>query len=204
MRQRLRDRAPPPVRHHHTSPPRGDSPAQGRDYIFKAGPSSQQRLPSCDTATAPSGYPAFLPNVQLNHGGDVFSVTTAAGNVAQNAPPLAEKRPCLVPGIVSMGYSTFTTKTKIYSGLASAHFGCVAPLDTGTPQSFITRNAWEHMVRSGAATTICETQMPTRSWGGFGKSSPSQTTTTARLSVHFLHNDQQTVSLGVWTYVIPS
>ena len=124
--------------------------------------------------------------------------------MAQNVQPHAEQGPCLVPGIVSMGYSTFTTKTKIYSGLASAHFGCVAPLDTGTPQSFITRNAWEHMVRSGAATTICETQTPTRSWGGFGKSSPSQTTTTARLSVHFLHNDQQTVSLGVWTYVIPS
>ena len=78
-----------------------------------------------------------------DYGGDVPSVTTAAGRKAQDAQPLAEQGPCLVPGIVSMGYSTFTTKTKIYSGLASAHFGCVAPLDTGTPQSFITRNAWE-------------------------------------------------------------
>ena len=34
LRQRLRDRAPPPVRRQHASLPRGDSLAQGRDYIF--------------------------------------------------------------------------------------------------------------------------------------------------------------------------
>ena len=104
----------------------------------------------------------------------------------------------------SEDHSSFTTKIKIHGGPVIARFDCITLLDKGSHQSFITRNAWEHMVRSGAATTICETQTPTRSWGGFGKSSPSQTTTTARLSVHFLHNDQQTVSLGVWTYVIPS
>ena len=84
-------------------------------------------------ATASSDYPAFLPNVSPDHGGDVYSVTTAAGRMAQNTQPLAEQGPCLVPGIVSMDHSTFTTKIKIDSGLASTQFGCVALLDTGSP-----------------------------------------------------------------------
>ena len=60
------------------------------------------------------------------------------------------------------------------------------------------------MVRSGAATTICETQTPSRSWGGFGESPPLQNSTAVRLSVQFLHNDQPTTSLAVWTYIVPS
>ena len=159
MRQRLRDRAPSSVRPHYTSPPRGDSPAQGRCYIFEVDLSSQQHLSTCDTATAPSSYSAFLPNVPPDHGGDVLSVTTVTGNMAQNVQPLAEQGPCLVPSIISLDHSTFT-KIKIHTGLASAQFGCVALLDTGSPQSFITRNAWEHIVRSGAATTVCETRTP--------------------------------------------
>ena len=103
-----------------------------------------------------------------------------------------------------MDHSTFTAKIKIHSCLMSAQFGCVALLDTGSPQLFITRNAWEHMVRSGVATTICETQTPPRSWGGFGESPPLQTSTAVRLSVQFLHNNQPPASLAVWTYIVPS
>ena len=90
------------------------------------------------------------------------------------------------------------------SGLTSTQFGCVTLLGTGSPQSFITRNAWEDVVRSGAATTVCETQTPPRSWGGFGESPPLQTSTAVRLSVQLLHNDQPTASLAVWTYIVPS
>ena len=60
------------------------------------------------------------------------------------------------------------------------------------------------MVRSGTATTTCETQTPLRSWGGFGELPPLQTFTTVRLSVYFLHNDQPTASPAVWTYIVPS
>ena len=146
VRQRLRDRAPPQVRHHHTSPPRGYSPAQDQDYIFELEPSSQQSLPICDTAPAPSGYPALSPHVPPNHDGDVSSMTIAAGHMAQNAQPLVEQGPYHVSGIVSIDNSTCTTKIKISGHLASAQFGCVALLNTGSPRSFITRNAWEHMV----------------------------------------------------------
>ena len=59
------------------------------------------------------------------------------------------------------------------------------------------------MVRSGAASTICETQTPPRSWGGFGKSPPLQTSATVRLSVQFLHEDEPTASLAVWAYIVP-
>ena len=60
------------------------------------------------------------------------------------------------------------------------------------------------MARFGTATTVCETQTPRRSSGGFGKSPPLQTPTTVRLSIQLLHNDQPTASLAVWTYVVPS
>ena len=55
VRQCLRDRDPPPVRHQHACPPRIDSPAQSRDYIFEVDPSSEERLSACDAPTAPSG-----------------------------------------------------------------------------------------------------------------------------------------------------
>ena len=101
---------------------------------------------------------------RLLHGGDVLSVTTAAGHMEQGAQPRAKLGSCLVPGIVSMDHSSFATKIRIRRSVTFAQFGCVALLDTGSPQSFIIRNAWEHMVRSGAATTVCEAQTPSRSW----------------------------------------
>ena len=123
--------------------------------------------------------------------------------MAQNAQPLAEQGPCLVPGIITMDHSSFTTKIKIHSGPSSSQFGCIALLDTGSPQSFISNHAWEHMVRSGAVTTICEIRPPQRSWGGFGKSPPLQTSTTVRLSIQFLYQDLPTASLAVRVYIVP-
>ena len=103
----------------------------------------------------------------------------------------------------SEDHSSFTTKIKIHGGPVIARFDCITLLDKGSHQSFITRNAWEHMVRSGAATITCETQTPSRFWRGFGKSPPLQTATTVRLSVQHLHNDQPTESLAVWAYIVP-
>ena len=60
------------------------------------------------------------------------------------------------------------------------------------------------MARFGTATTVCETQTPPRSWGGFGKSPPLRTSTIVRLSIQYLHNDQPTTSRAVWTYIVPS
>ena len=90
----------------------------------------------------------------------------------QGAQPRAKLGSCLVPGIVSMDHATFTTKIKIDSGFASPQFGCVALLDTGSPQSFVTRNAWEHMVRSGATTTVCETPKLTTILGWLWRVAP--------------------------------
>ena len=83
--------------------------------------------------------------------------------------PNFEQGSCLVLGMDSEDHSSFTTKIKIHGGPVIARFDCITLLDKGSHQSFITRNAWEHMVRSGAATTICETQTPQRCWSGFGK-----------------------------------
>ena len=106
--------------------------------------------------------------------------------------------------MVPKDHSTFASKTKIHGGPTSAQYGCVALLDTGSSQSFITRNDWDNVVQSGAATTVYETQTSPRSWGGFGESLPLHTSTTVRLSVQLLHNNQPTASLAVWTYILPS
>ena len=47
--------------------------------FFEVDLSSQQRLPTCDTATAPSGYSALSPNVPPHHSDDVLSVTIQQG-----------------------------------------------------------------------------------------------------------------------------
>ena len=59
------------------------------------------------------------------------------------------------------------------------------------------------MLSVGAAPVACEQICAPRSWGGFGKSAPLQTSTSIRLSVQFFRADEPTCSLAVWTYVVP-
>ena len=93
-----------------------------------------------------------------------------------------------------MDDSSFTTKVKIHSGPAAVQLGCVALLDTGSPQTFINTHAAEIMKRVGAASAICERHTPPRSWG---KSPPLQTSVAERLSVKFFRDDQPTASFTV-------
>ena len=101
-----------------------------------------------------------------------------------------------------MDNSSFITKMKIHSGTVAVQLGCVVLLDTGSPQTFINTHALQSMKREGTASAICEQHTPSRSWGGFGKSPPLQTSTTVRLSVQFFHGDRPTASLAAWAYVI--
>ena len=96
-----------------------------------------------------------------------------------------------------MDVSSFTTKIKMHSGPAGMQLGCVALLDTGSPQTFIHTEPLESMKRAGSTSAICERHTPLRSWAGSGKFQPLQTSTALRLSVHFFHDDHPTVSLAV-------
>ena len=135
-----------------------------------------------------------------DHGGDVLAVMSVVHS-GQHPLLLAEQGPRLVAGVVTMDDSSFTTKIQIHSGLVAAQLGCVALLDTGSPQTFITTHALETMKRAGASSAICERHTPPRCWWAFGKSTPLQTSTAMRLSVQFFH-DHPTTSLAVWAYVV--
>ena len=167
-------------------------------------PSTRQRLCPEDTSTAasPSGYPASVPNVPSDQSGDVLAVISVAES-GQHPPLLTEQGPCLVAGVVTMNGSSFTTKIKIHSGAVAVQLGCVALLDTGSPQTFINTHALESMKRAGPASAICERHTPSRSGGEFGRSLPLQTSTTVPLSVKFFHDDRPTASLAVWASVVP-
>ena len=128
----------------------------------------------------------------------------SAARSSQHPPLLVEQGPCLVAGVVTMDGSSFTTKIKTHSGLAALQLGCVALLYTGSPQTFNNTRAFDSMKRMGAASATCEQHTPPRSWGGFGKSTPLETSVAVRLSVRFFHGDRLAASLPVWAYVVPS
>ena len=79
----------------------------------------------------------------------------------------------------------------------------MALLDNGSPQTFIRPNVLDRMLSVGAASVACERKCAPRSWGGFGESTPLQTSTSVRLRVQFFRADEPTCSLAVWDCVIP-
>ena len=77
-------------------------------------------------------------------------------------------------------------------------FGCVALLDTDSPQTFIYTRAFKNMKRVGTVSATCERHTPPRSSGGFGKFPPLETFATVRLSVQFFYDDEPITSLAIW------
>ena len=117
---------------------------------------------------------------------------------------LPEHGLCLVGSIITLDNASFTTKIAVRSGAnALAPFGCVALLDTGSPQTFIGLDVLDSMLSVGAASVACERKCSPQSWGGFGKSAPLQTWTSVRLSVQFFRADEPTCSLAVSACVVP-
>ena len=63
---------------------------------------------------------------------------------------LPEHGPCLVGGIITLYDASFTTKIAVFSGAnALAPFGCVALLDTDSPQTFIRGDVLDNMLSVG-------------------------------------------------------
>ena len=137
-----------------------------------------------------------------DHGGDVLAVIPTAHS-GQHPPCTASCRWTL-PWCWCGNDGRLFIKIKIYIGPAAAQLGCVALLGTGSPHIFINTHTLESMNHEGAAPTICQRHTPPRSLGGFGKSSPLQSSAAVRSSVQLFHNDQPPASLAVWACVVPS
>ena len=116
---------------------------------------------------------------------------------------LSEHGPCFVGGIIPLDDASFTTKITVHSGANTfAPFGCVALLDTGSPQTLIRRNVLDRMLSVGAASTARERKSASRSWGGVGEFAPLQTLTSVRLRLDFFRAEELRRSLAVWSCVV--
>ena len=158
--------------------------------------SADHPLSSVSSPFAPSAT-----HVPSDHDASVWSVSTS-DPIDSAKPLLPEQGPGLVGGVVTVDHKSYTTQIRAHCGATASTFGCVALLDTGSPQSFISARAWDSMKASGAASAAFEKRTQPRCWGGFGKSAPLQTSTMVRLSVQFLRNKCPTASLAVWAYLV--
>ena len=115
--------------------------------------------PPSDFFTHSFGAPA-------DHSPDVLAVASCAAPTPEDTPSLPEHGPGLVGGTITLDDASFTTKKTVHSGTtASTVFGCVALLDTGSPQTFIRRDILEQMLSGGAAAAIYGQGSAPRSWG---------------------------------------
>ena len=120
-------------------------------------------------------------------------------------PPPAEHGPSLLGSIITVDDASFTTRMKVHSGhTTTTRYRLIAVLDTGSPQTFITAEAWARMKTCGGAANTCERHAAPRSWGGFGKTAPLLTSTSVRLSVQFFHGDIPSTELAVRACIVPT
>ena len=130
----------------------------------------------------PPEFSTYFSDAPADHSSEVLAISPGV----HPSLSLSEQGPCLVEGTITLDDAYFTTKIAIHSGAgALAPSGCVALLDTGSPQTFIRRDVLDRMLSVGAASLACEQKFASRSWGGFGVSAPLQTSTSIRLSVQF-------------------
>ena len=102
-----------------------------------------------------------------DRGGDTLAVMSAAYS-SQHPPCLAEQGLCCFWCSRTMDGFAVTSKIAIHGGSVDVQLGCVALLDTGSPQTFINTHAVESMKCAGAASAICKRRTPPRSWEGVG------------------------------------
>ena len=108
----------------------------------------------------PSEFSTCFSDAPADSSPEVLAVTPGA------VPSLAlpENGPCLVDGIITLDDASFTTKIAVHSGAnALAPYGCVALLDTGSPQTFIIRDVLDSMLSVGVASVACERKCAPRS-----------------------------------------
>ncbi len=153
-------------------------------------------------STVSSPFAPHATHVPSDHDASVWTVSPVDDPTRSVQPLIPEQGPGLVGGVITVDDKSYTTQIQTHCGSATSTFGCVALLDTGSPQSFISARTWASMKASGAASAAFEKRTQPRCWGGFGKSAPLQTSTMVRLSVQFLRKKCPTASLAVWAYLV--
>ena len=106
-------------------------------------------------------------NVPSDHDAHVWAVSGASDPISLIDPLLPQQGPGLVGGVITVDDESYTTQ--FFYPLRFGHlstFGCVALLDTGSPQPFINARTWASMNFSGAASAPFEKRTPPRCWGG--------------------------------------
>ena len=182
-----------------TSVPRDDT----GDTVFEVDPLTHLRLGtdhpcagSQTTALSAYTFPVpddHTPEVLLAHGPRI------------DAPLIPEQGPELISGVVTMDDATFTTLLSLHSGVSTtSRFNCRALLDTGSPQSFIHRGAFDQMVATGAADASCVRSTTPKTWSGFGSQQLLSTYQQARMTIQFRHNGSPSASPAVWMYIVPN
>ena len=115
--------------------------------------------PTLNTGLLRSVRPVF-PDPTADHTSEVFAVA------ADFDPSLAlsEHGPCLVGGTITLDDACFPLKSAIHSGAnALVPFGCLTLLDTGSPQTFITRDVLVRRILVEVASTACKWNCALRS-----------------------------------------
>ena len=182
-----------------TSVPRDDT----GDTVFEVDPITHLRLDtdrpwagSQTTALSAYTFPVpddHTPEVLLAHGPRI------------NAPLIPEQGPELISGVVAMDDATFTTLLSLHSGVSTtSRFNCRALQDTGSPQLFIHRGAFDQMVATGAADASCVRFTTPKTWSGFGSQQLLSTNQQARMTIQFRHDGSPSASLAVWMYIVPN
>ena len=190
---------------HPSSSPQFCTPIQPEGiHQINPAPLTRLRLSARACPGPPSEFSIHFSDAPADHSPDVLAVTSCAAPTSADTPSLPEHGPGLVGGTITLDDASFTTKITVHSGTtASTVFGCVALLDTGSPQTFTHRDVLEQMLAGRAVAFNCEQGSAPRSWGGFGKSTSLRTSTSIRLSVEFFRAEQPTSSLAVWACVVP-
>ena len=193
----------PPTLPSHPTPgtpvPRDDT----GDTVFEVDPITHLRLDTDRPCAGPqmtvlSAYTFPVPD---DHAPEVL----LAHGPRIDAPLIPEQGPELISGVVTMDDATFATLLSLHSGVSTtSRFNCRALLDTGSPQSFIHRGAFDQMVATGAADASCVRSTMPKTWSGFGSQQLLSTNQQARMTIQFRHDGSPSASLAVWMYIVPN
>ena len=197
-----------PVAHPHEDPPPGCLPPSTPVPPPRFSRFTLRKWVSRDQCNRSSSYRALhagAPNAPIYLLPEVTPPHTLVSAISSGAvlPPalpslIAEHGPGLSSGVATVDDASFTIRIKVHIGpSASSRYGLVALLEAGSPQAFISAEAWACMKHSNAASDICEKHVSPRSWGGFGKSAPLLTPIPVRSSLQFSHNSTPSAELAV-------
>ena len=117
----------------------------GIHEIFPALPCPMALARACPGP--PSEFSTCFSDAPADSSPEVWTVTPGV----DPSPVLPERGPCLVGGIDTLDDDSFATKIAVHRGANTlASYGCVAPLDTGFPRTFIRRDVLDSMFSVGA------------------------------------------------------